>query len=103
MRSLKNTALATILATTLTACGGGGGGGPAGDINNFVQEDLSNLNGSASLVSSYSNLLTDFNSVVSGGNFSAFQTSILDSSPQKYPRGQVLRSLQVFFPIGNEV
>ena len=73
MRSLKNTALATILASTLTACGGGGGGGPAGDINNFVQEDLSNLNGSASLVSSYSNLLTDFNSVVSGGNFSAIQ------------------------------
>ena len=38
MRSLKNTALATILASTLTACGGGGGGGPAGDINNFVQD-----------------------------------------------------------------
>ena len=36
MRSLKNTALATILASTLTACGGGGGGGPAGDINNCL-------------------------------------------------------------------
>ncbi len=71
---LKNTALATILSTTLTACGGGGGGGGAiGVVDDFVNDDLSNLSGSASLVSSYSNLLSDFQSVVSSGDISAIQ------------------------------
>ena len=55
---VKNTVLAGLAGLTLTACGGGGGGGSAtGPINDFVDTDLSNLSGSASLVSSYSNLL----------------------------------------------
>ncbi len=67
---LKNTALATILSTTLTACGGGGGGGGAvGTVTNFVQEDLSSLSGSSSIVGSYSSLLSDFNQAISGGDF----------------------------------
>jgi len=71
---LKNTALVSVLATTLTACGGGGGGGGAiGVVDDFVNEDLSNLSGSASLVSSYSNLLSDFQAVVSNGDISAIQ------------------------------
>ena len=40
---LKNTTLATVMATTLTACGGGGGGGAIGVVKDFVQEDLTNL------------------------------------------------------------
>ena len=70
---LKNTTLATFMATTLTACGGGGGGGAVGVVGNFVNEDLTNLSGSASLVSSYSNLLSDFQSVISSGDISAIQ------------------------------
>lgn len=67
---LKNTALATILSTTLTACGGGGGGGGAvGTVSDFVQEDLSSLSGSTNIVDSYSNLLSDFNQAISGGDF----------------------------------
>ena len=67
---LKNTALATILSTTLTACGGGGGGGGAVDVvSDFVQEDLSSLSGSSNIVGSYSNLLSDFNQAISGGDF----------------------------------
>jgi hypothetical protein len=67
---LKNTALATILSTTLTACGGGGGGGGAvGTVTNFVQDDLSSLSGSSSIVGSYSSLLSDFNQAISGGDF----------------------------------
>ena len=54
---VKNTVLAGLAGLTLTACGGGGGGGGAvGDVGNFIDNDLSNLSGSASLVSSYSTL-----------------------------------------------
>lgn len=70
---VKNTVLAGLAGLTLTACGGGGGGGAVGDVDNFVSEDLTNLSGSASLVSSYSNLLSDFQSVVSSGDISAIQ------------------------------
>ena len=69
----KNTALATILATTLTACGGGGGGSAVGIVENFVQDDLSDLSGSIDLVNSFENLLSDFNSEISSGDISAVQ------------------------------
>ena len=68
----KNTVLAGVAGLTLTACGGGGGGA-TGPINDFVNTDLTNLSGSASLVSSYSNLLSDFQSVISSGDISAIQ------------------------------
>ena len=71
---VKNTVLAGLAGLTLTACGGGGGGGGAvGDVGNFINNDLTNLSGSASLVSSYSTLLSDFQSVVSSGDISAIQ------------------------------
>jgi len=60
--------------TALTACGGGGeGGGAAGTVSNFIQNDVSNLSGSANIVSSYSTLITNFQSTISGGDFSAIQ------------------------------
>ena len=58
--------------TALTACGGGGGGAP-GVVNDFVQGDLSNLTGSASIVSSYSNLISSFQSTISSGDISSIQ------------------------------
>ena len=67
---LQRTALATVLATTLTACGGGGGGAGSA-IKNFVQDDLTNLTGSESIITSYSSLLTGFNSTISSGNFAS--------------------------------
>ena len=70
---VKNTVLAGLAGLTLTACGGGGGGSGVGAVDNFINEDLSNLSGSASLVSSYSNLLSDFQSVISSGDISAIQ------------------------------
>ncbi len=73
MSKLKNLLLSGAMATTLTACGGGGGGSGATAVNNFIQNDLSNLSGSSSIVSSYSNLLTNFNSTISEGDFSAIQ------------------------------
>lgn len=60
--------------TALTACGGGGGGGGAvGTVSNFVQNDLTNLSGSESIVSSYSSLLSNFNTTISSGDISSIQ------------------------------
>ena len=60
--------------TALTACGGGGGGGGAvGTVSNFVQNDLTNLSGSENIVSSYSNLLSNFNTTISSGDISSIQ------------------------------
>ena len=56
MSKLRNLLLSGAMATTLTACGGGGGGSGVGAVNDFVQQDLSNLSGSSSIVNSYSNL-----------------------------------------------
>ena len=70
----KNTVLAGLAGLTLTACGGGGGGGGAvGVVDDFVNNDLTNLSGSASLVSSYSELLSDFQGVVASGDISAIK------------------------------
>ena len=64
------------MATTLTACGGGGGGGAVGTVSNFIQQDLSTLTGSTNIVSSYSSLLSNFNSTISNGDFGALQAVI---------------------------
>ena len=66
---LKNLLLAGSLVG-LTACGGGGGGA-GGAISNFVEEDLSNLTGSETIINSYSSLLSGFNSTISSGNFAS--------------------------------
>ena len=68
MKKIRNLLLSGVMATTLTACGGGGGGGAIGSVNDFVQDDLSSLTGSESIISSYSNLLSGFNSTISSGN-----------------------------------
>ena len=87
----KNTILAGVAGLTLTACGGGGGGGGAvSTVTNFVNTDLTNLNGSASLVSSYSNLLTDFQSVVSSGDISAIQGVITGPDDQDIAQANTL-------------
>ena len=76
-KKLKNTLLALSSALALTACGGGGsGGGPVGVVNDFINEDLSNLSGSTSIVSDYSSLLANFNSTIAGGDFGALNAVI---------------------------
>ena len=72
MNKFRNIILAGTMSTMLTACGGGGGGAP-GAINDFIQNDLSNLSGSSTIISSTSSLLTSFNSTIAAGDFSAFQ------------------------------
>ena len=67
----KNTILAGLAGLSLTACGGGGSG--SGPVSDFINDDLSNLSGSESIVSSYSSLLSSFQSTISGGDYSAIQ------------------------------
>ena len=57
MKKLRNILLSGAMATTLTACGGGGSGGAIGSVSNFVQDDLSSLTGSESIINSYSSFL----------------------------------------------
>ena len=75
-KKLKNTLLALSSALALTACGGGGGSGAVGTVSNFVQEDLSSLSGSSGIVSSYSSLISNFNSTISSGDFGGLQAVI---------------------------
>ena len=87
---LKNTALSTLMATTLTACGGGGGGGAIGVVDNFVQDDLTNLVGSESIINSYSSLLTGFNSTISSGNFASISALVTDPSSEDIAKANTL-------------
>jgi hypothetical protein len=76
MSKLRNLLLSGAMATTLTACGGGGSGGAGGAVSNFINEDLSTLSGSSSIVSSYSSLLSSFQATISGGEYGALQAVI---------------------------
>ena len=89
MKKLRNILLSGAMATTLTACGGGGGSG-AGAVNDFVQGDLSNLIGSESIVSSYSNLLTGFNSTISSGNFASLSAVMTNPDEQDISKANSL-------------
>mgnify|MGYP001169502516 FL=1 len=81
MRSkFKNIILASSF-TALTACGGGGGGAVTA-VSNFVQDDLSSLTGSESIISSYSSLLSGFNSTISSGNLAGL-SAIITGPTQK--------------------
>ncbi len=64
------------MATTLTACGGGSGGGAISSVSDFVQDELSSLTGSESIISSYSSLLSGFNSTISSGNLATLSDII---------------------------
>ena len=75
-KKLKNTLLALSSALALTACGGGGSGGAGGAVGDFINEDLSTLSGSGSIVSSYSSLLSSFQATISGGEYGALQAVI---------------------------
>ena len=67
--------------TALTACGGGGGGA-GGAVGDFVEQDLSNLNGATQIVSEWSNLLSSFNGSYSDVN-SASLMSVLTNPDQE--------------------
>ena len=79
---LKNTALATVLATTLTACGGGSGGGAQQvitNVNNFVSnENFLSLSGAPDINQSFVSNVEKFKSLVS--EISAYTPTDTDRS-----------------------
>ena len=77
MNKFKNILISSVLSLSLTACGGGGGGGTAvNTISNFIEEDLSNLNGSELIISDYSNLISNFQNIVSEGQYSSLSAVV---------------------------
>ena len=93
MRKFKNIVLAGAMATTLTACGGGGAGGGAGAVQDFIEKDLSNLSGSESIISSYSSLLTGFNSTISSGNFASLSAIITGPNDEDITKANTLLTM----------
>ena len=101
---LKNTALATVLATTLTACGGGGGGGASSviidPINDFVDNNLGDISGGTQLADTFAGLVTNFQSTQTGGisvtdiisNYASGQALIPDDTDKEYA-GQILTTI----------
>ena len=77
----------------LNACGGGGGGGAVGSVSNFIQNDLSNLSGSQSIISSYSTLLNNFNTTVSSGNFSSISAVLTQPNQNDINKADELLSM----------
>jgi len=90
---VKNTVLAGLAGLTLTACGGGGGGGAIAVVEDFVQEDLTNLVGSESIINSYSNLLSGFSSTISSGNFASLSSLVTDPNDEDISKANSLLSM----------
>ena len=88
---LKNLLLAGSLVG-LTACGGGGGGA-GGAISNFVEEDLSSLTGSETIINSYSSLLSGFNSTISSGNFASLSAIMTGPKDEDISKANDLLSM----------
>jgi subtilisin family serine protease len=68
-KNFKNLLIASTLVS-LTACGGGGGGGggAVGVVNNFVENQVSQLVGSESIVNNYASNIQNLNNIISGNN-----------------------------------
>lgn len=67
-KTLRNLLMASALLS-LQACGGGGGGGGAvGVVNDFVENQVSQLAGSDSIVNNYAANIANLNDVLSGGD-----------------------------------
>ena len=88
MKNLSKKLCIGLIPLTLSACGGGGGG--VGAINNFIKNDVSSLSGSSSIISSYSNLLTDFQSIISSGDISVIQGVITGPDQQDINQANTL-------------
>tara|TARA_B100000989_G_scaffold254264_1_gene202904 strand:+ start:847 stop:4560 length:3714 start_codon:yes stop_codon:yes gene_type:complete len=88
MKNLSKKLCIVLIPLTLSACGGGSGG--VGAISNFIKNDVSSLSGSSTIISSYSNLLTDFQSVISSGDISAIQGVITGPNQQDINQANTL-------------
>ena len=65
----------------------------AGAVQDFIEKDLSNLSGSESIISSYSSLLTGFNSTISSGNFASLSAIITGPNDEDITKANTLLTM----------
>ena len=71
-RNIRKLLLTSAMSLLLTNCGGGGGGA-VNIVNDFVDNVVSELEGSEGIVTGYKNTLGSFNSIISGGDLGSLQ------------------------------
>ncbi len=86
---IKKLLLAVVLSSSLTACGGGGGSVVTA-VSNFINNDLTNLTGSESIINSYSNLLSNFNFTVTSGDLSSLSGILTKPTEEDQTKAQSL-------------
>ena len=87
---IKKLLLAVVLSSSLTACGGGGGGSAVTAVSNFINNDVTNLTGSESIINSYSNLLSNFNFTVTSGDLSSLSGILTKPTTEDQTKAQSL-------------
>ena len=89
---IKKLLMATALCTSLSACGGGGGaGGAVGTVQNWVNEDLSNLSGATSNINYWNNILQDYLSSTSSS--ASVQSILTGPSEEDRAKAQTLLTI----------
>ena len=85
--------MATALCTTLAGCGGGGGGpgGAVGEVQEWVNDDLSNLVGAESNIGNWYNIIQSFNTSMANG--SSIQSILTEPSTEDREKAQYLLTL----------
>ena len=71
-KNIRKLLLTSAMSLLLTNCGGGGGGA-VNIVNDFVDNVVSELEGSEGIVTGYKNTLGSFNSIISGGDLGSLQ------------------------------
>ena len=90
---IKKLLLAVVLSSLLTACGGGGGGSAVTAVSNFINNDVTNLSGSESIINSYSNLLSNFNFALTSGDLSSLSGILTKPTAEDQTKAQSLLAM----------
>ena len=94
MNRFKKILATSIFSLSLSACGGGGGGGSAVNvISNFIEQDLTNLNGSELIISDYTNLISNFQNIISNGEYSSLSAVITGPNSEDIKKANDLLSI----------
>ena len=94
MNRFKKILATSISSLSLSACGGGGGGGSAVNvISNFIEQDLTNLNGSELIISDYTNLISNFQNIISNGEYSSLSAVITGPNSEDIKKANDLLSI----------
>ena len=89
---IKKLLLVTVLCTSLTACGGGGGPAVTA-VSNFINNDVTNLAGSESIINSYSKLLSNFNFAITSGDISSLSGILTGPTAEDQTKAQSLLAM----------